>query len=303
MNIWYLIIAGFFLFTFSSAYSQNFSVKKSADGVEISENNKPVLFYQFKTKTVDGKYPRAGYIHPLYDLDGNVVTEDMPEDHPYHRGIFWAWHQIVLNNKNVADGWMSENISFDPGKMQVTKGNKNAILSAQLVWRIKDSTKGTVNLINETSKIKVLAAKGDYRIIDFDILLKPLLDNIMLGGSDDPKGYGGFCLRIKLPEDIRFVSNNGPVEPKETAVNAGPWMDFVTNTHGITVFGYKSDSKDEQYPWILRSSKSMQNVPYPGRNPVAVPKEGLHLKYRVIVHKKDFSPEKIRELYKEYQPQ
>lgn len=300
MNIWYIVIAGFFILTCSSVFSQNFSFKKSPEGVEISENNKPVLFYQFKTKTVDGKYPRAGYIHPLYDLDGNVVTEDMPEDHPYHRGIFWAWHQIIVDNKNVADGWMSDKISFDPGKMQVTKGNKNAIVSAQLVWRIKDSIKGDINLMNEISKINIMAAKENYRVIDFDILLKPLLDNVMLGGSDDPKGYGGFCLRIKLPKEIQFVSENGPVEPKETAVNAGRWMDFVTDKNGILVFGYKSDSESGQYPWILRSSKSMQNVPYPGRNPVDIPKEGLHLKYRVIVHKKDLSPDEITKLYQEY---
>src|SRR5688572_6013094 len=109
--------------------AQGFSYKKSVEGIEISESNKPVLFLQTKPKSVNGKYERSGYVHPLYGLKGNVLTEDMPEDHPYHRGIFWAWHQVVVDGKNVADGWTSENIAFVPGKTQVTKSGKNIIIS------------------------------------------------------------------------------------------------------------------------------------------------------------------------------
>ena len=76
---------------------------RSNDGVEILENGKKVLFYQVRPKSV-----RAGFIHPLYDLNEKILTDDAPEDHPYHRGIFWAWHQIILNDKNIADGWVGE---------------------------------------------------------------------------------------------------------------------------------------------------------------------------------------------------
>jgi hypothetical protein len=279
--------------------AQNFSYKKSSEGIEISENNKPILFFQTKPKSVYGKYERAGYIHPLYDLHGNVLTEDMPDDHPYHRGIFWAWHQIIVNGKNVADGWMSENISFVPGKMQVTKSAANTIVTSQLTWKITDSGKPALNIINEVSRINIFKAKEHYRIIDFSILLKPLVNDLKLGGSDDAKGYGGFCVRLKLPDDIQFLSADSTVEPAETAVMSGPWVDFKLNGSGITVFGYKN-SPGGNHPWILRKKKSMQNVPYPGRTAVSVPPEGLKLEYRIVVHDEDIGPGDLERLYSEY---
>lgn len=287
------------ILSFFNPLNAQFSYKKTADGIEISEKNKAVLFFQTKAKSVEGKYERSGYVHPLYDLNGNIVTEDMPEDHPYHRGIFWAWHQIVVGGKNVADGWTSDGIKFIPGKTQITKSDKNLILSSQLTWVVGDSGTAPVNIVNEISRINILQASENYRIIDFSILLKPLVDDLKLGGSDDIKGYGGFCLRIKLPENIQFISGGEAVTPKETAVNAGPWMNFRTDESGIAVFAYRN-STAEGFPWILRKAKSMQNVPYPGRAPVSIPKDGLQLNYRVVVHDKNLSAEEIENLYKEY---
>jgi hypothetical protein len=39
--------------------------------------------------------PRSDYIHPLYGLNGEMLTNDWPDaDHPHHRGIFWAWLEV-----------------------------------------------------------------------------------------------------------------------------------------------------------------------------------------------------------------
>src|SRR6478609_3541699 len=91
-----------FILTPIHVYAQHFTTIKSQEGIEILENNKKVLFYQVRPKSVDGKYERAGFIHPLYSFNESILTEDMPKDHPYHRGIFWAWHQIIWNNKPIA---------------------------------------------------------------------------------------------------------------------------------------------------------------------------------------------------------
>ena len=67
------------------------------------------VFYQRMPKSLDGKYARNNYIHPLYGLDGAVLTEDFPEDHLYHRGIFWSWHQVYINGQRMGDPWLLEN--------------------------------------------------------------------------------------------------------------------------------------------------------------------------------------------------
>src|SRR5258705_204928 len=123
------------ILTSAQVYSQNFTSTKTDEGIEISENGKKVLFYQNKPKSLKGKYERAGYVHPLYDLNEKVLTDDFPEDHPYHHGIFWAWHQIVLNDKNIAEGWTYENIFWEPKSVKVTKQEKNITLQSEMIWK------------------------------------------------------------------------------------------------------------------------------------------------------------------------
>jgi hypothetical protein len=286
-------------------HAQHFTTSRSEEGIEVNENGKKILFYQVRPKTVDGKFERSGYVHPLYDLNEKVLTDDSPKDHPYHRGIFWAWHQFILNGKSIGDGWISENISYNPVTQNVKVKSKCVILESELVWDAKLENKSTP-IVKEKTRITIFRATPQYRIVDFDIHLFALVDNLKIGGSDDEKGYGGFCLRLKLPKDIEFISGNKHIEPRETAVPAGPWMDFRGSFEGeslpktgVAVFGYRPGN-DDNNPWILRKVTSMQNVPYPGRTPVELSRKGLELKYRIVIHNDDMKSEDIEKLYQEY---
>lgn len=266
----------------AKVYGQHFTTVKTDEGVEISEKGKKVLFYQQRPKSLDGKYERAGYVHPLYSLNEKVLTEDFPEDHPYHCGIFWAWHQIMLNDIKIADGWTCENISWNPVNVKVKKRKKTVTHQSEVIWNAEPEHRPTA-IVRENTKITVYKLTSQYRTIDFDIHLFALVDSLKIGGSDDVKGYGGFRLRLKLPKDISFVSNNTAITPMETAVTAGPWMDFSGSFDnepspktGVVIFCSPSNPGTQQQ-WILRKKTSMQNVPYPGRTPVTLPKNGLRL--------------------------
>jgi len=289
----------------SKIFAQHFTTIKTNEGVEILENGKKVLFYQQQPKSLNGKYERAGYIHPLYDLDEKVLTDDFPEDHPYHHGIFWAWHQIILNNKQIAEGWISENISWKPISTEIKKEEKSVTLQSKVLWNAMPGNK-TQPIIKEETNITVHASTERYRAIDLDIHLFALVDSLKLGGSDDIKGYGGFCLRLRLPKNILFTSQNKEVTPQETAVAAGPWMDITGSfdstssvKKGVAIFDNPSNP-GQHGQWILRKVTSMQNVPYPGRTPVLLPKSGWHLQYRVIIHNENLRNDDIEKLYKQY---
>jgi hypothetical protein len=290
---------------FTQVHGQGFTTKESEEGVEISENGKRVLFYQQRPKSLDGKYERAGYVHPLYSLNEKILTEDLPEDHPYHRGIFWAWHQVVLNDKKIADGWISENISWRPVKISVNKEKEKIILQSEMIWNVKQEQTDPIAIAKENTTITVHKRTERYRAIDFDIHLSALTDSLKIGGSDDAKGYGGFCLRLQLPKDISFCSNDTVVTPKETAVNAGLWMNFTGSFEGesmpktgVAVFCSQPSATPQL--WILRKEKSMQNVPYPGRTPVLLPGKGWRLKYRIIIHNGEMSNDDLEKLYRQY---
>jgi hypothetical protein len=140
------------------------------------------------------------------------------------------------------------------------------------------------------------------RIVDYDFNLVPLKDSLKIGGSDDEKGYGGFSLRFKLPEDIRFLARGKEVEAQVTSVDAGPWMNFAGSfdgpESGVVVFNHPSNPGSPQ-PWILRKEKSMQNPAFPGRHPVDLNEEGLHFRYRMVIHK-GMDQAHIEKLYAAY---
>src|SRR6185436_8371563 len=147
---------------------QHFKTIKSDEGIEILENHKKVLFYQVRPKSADGKYERAGFIHPLYSLNEKSLTEDMPKDHPYHRGIFWAWHQIIWNNKQIADGWISQNISWEPSKITTQKKRKSITLRSEMLWKSALDDNGLTAIVREQTRITVHRSTSQSRIIDFD---------------------------------------------------------------------------------------------------------------------------------------
>jgi len=84
---------------FSTAHArQGLEWEDAGEGkVRLTANRSPVLVYSYGTVSGEGvhsRYDRANYLHPVYGLDGEVLTEDFPEDHAHHRGIFWAWPHI-----------------------------------------------------------------------------------------------------------------------------------------------------------------------------------------------------------------
>ncbi len=180
----------------SSDKGSPFSFKESPQGVELFENGKAVFFYQKEPKTLGGEYICNNYIHPLYAPNGDTLTEESPADHPYHRGIFWSWHQHYINGQSIGDGWIMEDIAHEVVEMQAGTGKTTASLDLKVLWKSPNHEHGKA-YIEENTSIVVHQVESGIRKIDFEISLQALVPGVSLGGSDDEKGYGGLCTRIK----------------------------------------------------------------------------------------------------------
>ena len=78
------------------SFSENNSGK-----LTILEGKESVLAYNFGMQLPEGvpeRYRRSSYIHPVYDLDGNILTADFPGDHYHHRGLSWMWPKVFVNS-------------------------------------------------------------------------------------------------------------------------------------------------------------------------------------------------------------
>lgn len=270
------------------------TVEETDEGYMVREGERDVLFYQRAPKAKDGQYRRSNYIHPLYGLDGTVLTEDFPADHLHQRGIYWAWHQIYVDGRRVGDSWVMEDFSWNIDEVEVLELDRSSeALQVHSYWTSPNWTdqSGSVKpFVEETAVIRVHEAARGLRKVDFEIRLRALEDEVRIGGSDNEKGYGGFSVRMRLPDGLTFMSREGKVTPTTLQLERGPWIDISGplgddgSISGLAILSHASNP-DHPQPWILREKGSMQNPVYPGRKAVRLPTDDpLVLRYRVIIH-------------------
>src|SRR5262245_41180082 len=250
------------------------------DGVWLQEGDTKVLFYQRRPKSKDGKYTRANYVHPLLDLDGEPLTEDSPADHPHHRGVFWAWHQVTIGGKAVGDPWALKDCGWDVREVKAEPGDGTMALRTRVHWLSplwQDANGAQKPFVREQVVIRVHRAEKEHRVVDFEIALTALEPEIRIGGAAPPVGYGGFSARLRLPQDVRFLGPKGEVQPLPGPVDAVPWIDVAGTfgNHRVSGVSMLTHPATPGFPppWILRRRGSMQNAVYPGATPVPLPME------------------------------
>ena len=283
----------------------SFTFSYTGQGIELSEGGAPVFFYQREPKSPDGTYVCNNYLHPLYSPAGDILTEEFPADHPYHRGVFWAWHQIFINDHSVGNGWVMQDITQDVTGYRTRTDKKMARLDLSVNWH--SSIRGSDNpFVREQTTILIHPLKEGLRKIDFQISLEGLVPGVSLGGADDEKGYGGFCVRMKLPGDLTFRSVNGAVTPQNLQIESGAWMDFSgsfgenSGKSGLAILCHPS-TPNYPAPWILRQRTSMQNIVFPGRDRIELPvNQPVILRYRTVLYTGNGSDINFDQLQAEY---
>ncbi|MDO9222128.1 MAG: PmoA family protein [Caulobacter sp.] len=247
------------------------------DGVTITDNELPVLFYRTKPADPAVEPGRLNYVHPLYAPDGTILTEDRPADHLHQRGVFWSWHQIRLGGDQVADGWFMKGLTFFVKQTNFDGERGGAgVLTLHVDWIINSGPE-LVFVAKEVTKVRIQPLKNGTRRIDFDTTITPLVDGLSMGGSDDAKGYGGFSMRLVASDRLVFASAGKVVKPAVTPVTAGSSMGFTwPDQPGLSKWAVGLACKVNGRPvslWILRRETSMQNCVWPGRTPAALPKD------------------------------
>ncbi len=265
------------------------------EGFAVSEGGQNVLFYRTVSRPDADGHARPHYIHPLFGLDGEVLTEESPPDHRHQFGVYWAWHQVWIANTRIGDAWIQKDFEWDVQDVVSSVGEGgSAALDGVVIWKSPlwiDKLGAQLPIVRETFATEIHPAGEGLRRIDFRIELLALEEGVRIGGSEDDKGYGGFSVRTRLPEGLRFTGRDGEIEPTRPPVDAGPWVDWSGplgeqgEVSGIAVLCHPTSAGFPQ-PWILRRNGSMQNPVYPGPEPVPVScEEATLLRYSLIVHR------------------
>ena len=267
--------------------------------VSLYDGDDLIFSYQVDTKSHEGQYPRANYVHPLNDFQGKPLTEDFPEDHYHHRGIFWTWHQLYLDGQSLADPWICEGITWKVHSVKHQVKKERATVAATVDWLVGEDKQ---KLVQEQVEITYHRAP-DYYVLDFSITIESLQDQVAIGGSDDSKGYGGFSPRLALGDEVSFSDASGVVTPENEQVQAGNWIlvsDIGENESDVVIL-YHPESTADLKGWILRAKGSMQNPVWPGRDRVVMNKgESVKMRAALVVFRGNVNSQEIESIYQDW---
>lgn len=274
--------------------------------ITLFEGNSPVLAYNFGSITSDRvpendpRRTRACYVHPVWGLDGEVITDDFPRDHYHHHGIFWTWPHVVIGEREFSlwedrgglrqrfVRWLCRDVS-----------KTAAVLGVENAWVLDEQS-----MLVERVWLTVYPRRDHERTIDIDLFLQPCVP-VTLWGAEG-KSYGGLTMRFRPPseKEARITVPNGLTSDDlyETRL---PWADFTSRfgegeaLSGATVM-IAPNHPDYPPTWLTRHYGPLC-VGWPGtQSRTLQPGETIHLPYRLWIHRGLRDAAEIAAVYRAY---
>lgn len=289
----------------SSPDAASFQIKDVGDAsLGVWEGEKPVMVYNHGTITCekvpesDARRSRACYVHPVWGLDGEVLTDDFPKDHYHHHGIFWAWPHVGIDGKEY-DLWMYNNIQQRfVGWLQRQAGPVAAVLAVENGWFVDDK-----KVMIERVWMRSQRADDGSRSLDFEFTWIPVDKPITLWGAGG-KSYGGLNLRFAPRQDTRITVPAG-VSKEDLPDTPLEWADLTAKFAGAPTSSGAAifiDPGHPDYPptWLTRHY-GVLCVGWPGVKPQTFePGKPIKLNYRVWIHKDAPEVAAIQQAYDAY---
>lgn len=272
------------------------------------DGQSPVLVYNYGMITAehvpetDPRRTRACYVHPLYGLSGEVLTDDFPRDHYHHHGIFWTWPHVKINGQEY-DLWADRGIKQRFVRWLSREGGPVAgVIGVENGWFVGDA-----KVMIERVWLRAYKPSGESRSLDLEFTWIPVSAPITLWGAGG-KSYGGLTVRFAPPSPkdpstaIAVPSGRTTADLPDTPL---AWADFTSKfgdqpaPGGAAVF---VDPGHPDYPptWLTRHYGPLC-VGWPGVEPKTFePGTPIRLNYRIWVHRTAVETAQIQQAYDGY---
>jgi hypothetical protein len=269
------------------------------DRIEITEGGRGVAAFvrgAILKPGVPGRYRRSCYLHPVYDLDGAVLTDDFPRDHFHHRGMSWAWPRVEAAGKRY-DLWAVGDVKDRFGRVLSSQaGPVCAVLRVADRWVAGEHEQP---LVDEILELCIWRAGSEGRAMDVFITLTAPGTPVTIGGQlEDGKGYGGFNVRFAPRQDTHITGPDGR-QPDNVNCVRMTWSDlsgqFTRGSETISGLAIFDSPGNPHFPngWSNRAYGYL-NPAWPGLDKFEL-KTGvpLRLRYRVWIHRGDATAGKV----------
>jgi hypothetical protein len=335
-NLFCVVVLIFcFLFCYNIFAEKPFQFKE-ADGKRLilTEGNLPVLVYCFDVvehewvSKKDLRRAAGCYIHPLYGLNGEVLTDNAPVDHFHHHGVFWTWPHVDVHETDGKikkyDLWTSNTALKQHFVRWIERKElpDSAFFEVENGWFVGEPINEN-KIMSEQVKITVHRIQTDEnglksRAIDLQFILKPI-KQISLRGSEG-KSYGGLSIRFKpyINENERN-KKNASAKQSEINIITTPqgiakfdlpetplaWADYTSKFNGQDKFSGATIFVPKTHPdypptWLTRYYGPLC-LGWPGvKGRTFQPNEEIKLNYRIWIHNDKITNKQITHYYDNY---
>ncbi len=243
------------------------------------------------------------YFHPLATVEGEVLTDFEPKDHPWHRGLWWSWKYI-----NGLNYWEEDrNTHASQGLTELTGANvePRGDFGASAELRFSYHPPGQAAVMTELRKLSITQpdAEGRYRI-DWTSEFRAGNEPVTLGRTPLPNeengqpygGYAGLSLRLPVkPNGWAVRTSEGKANATDSHGQGARWMDFSGPGGGIAICDHPANLRHPS-PWYVHDSPPMSffspSVLFNEALALAAG-QSLKLSYRVLIHSKPMSVREI----------
>lgn len=266
--------------------------------LKLWEEKQPVLVYNFGQIKRDGAAAvgnRSSYVHPIYGLDGDVITDDFPKDHYHHHGLFWGWPHVTIAGKDY-DFWKMHGTDIRFKRWLTKEASKGiAVLAVENEWLVGDKP-----VVREEATLRIHPATADARLIDVGLKWTALDQAITLGGAAG-KSYGGISLRFAPRQDTVVTVPSGPAS-EDLLITRLPWADLSAKFQGASSLSGAAlfvDPHHIDFPpeWMTRAY-GLLTVGWPGVKPQTIEsRKTIVCNYGVWIHRGRDDAAKIQTAY------
>jgi hypothetical protein len=265
------------------------------------EGDRPVLVYHhglIRKPGVPADRARSSYVHPLYGVDGEVLTDDFPRDHYHHRGLFWSWPHVKVGEQEYSL-WDLRGIRHQFERwIEKDASASGATLAVQNGWYVNSE-----KVVRETIRLRVHPATAVERAIDVECEWVPVKAPLTLTGAEG-KSYGGLTLRFAPGTNTAITIPTGLTREDLPMTNL-PWADLTRLwdaeqvTSGAAIFVHPSHP-DFPPQWLTRHY-GVLCLGWPGVKPATFRVgEVIRCRYRVWIHRGPASAERLARAYASY---
>jgi hypothetical protein len=286
----------------AAAPSSGLRFKEVSDtSIGIWEGDQPVLVYNFGDiafRQGRRNRSRSSYAHPIYGLDGEVLTDDYPVDHYHHHGLFWCWPHVKVGERRY-DFWERDDIDINFKRWLAKEtADGSAKLGVENGWFIQDK-----EVMREEARLTVHPATAEGRAIDVTLTWTPTEEPIALAGAEG-KSYGGLSLRF-APRTNTVITTPSGRAGADLLITRLPWADLsgqfkgAPGPSGAAIFVHPTHD-DFPPEWMTRDYGFLA-VGWPGVNEKTFAAgQPVTCRYRVWIHRGQPTADQLQAEYDAY---